>query len=111
MCCVSVHVCVVIHDCHHHSPGLSPAYLRRVVSQPVVRLPEIIEDDAAAVPSACGQDDGGTGVGLRRDPGAVEGVHDEEGRDDQHHTVGNLPHTVTIGYTTTPGPKMYTVID
>lgn len=58
--------------------------------EPVVGLAEIVKDDAAAVAAPCRQDDGGAGVGLRGDPGAVERVHDQEGSHDQDHTIGNL---------------------
>jgi len=49
------------------------------VSEPVVRLTEVVKDDAITAVAARGQDDGGRGVGLGRDPGAVERVRDEEG--------------------------------
>ena len=66
------------------------------MSQPVVRLSEIIKDDATAITSACREHNGRTGVGLRCDPGTVEGVHDEEGGENQHHTIGNLSNTGTV---------------
>lgn len=43
--------------------------LRCVVSEPVIRLSEVIEDDAAAITTAGGQHDGGGGVRLTGHPG------------------------------------------
>ena len=93
-CCSSfVHWCAYP---HYYTPCLLSSYLRCVVSQPIVRLSEIIKDDATAITSACREHNGRTGVGLGCDPGTVEGVHDEEGGDNQHHTIGNLSNTITI---------------
>ena len=92
-CCSSfVHWCAYP---HYYTPCLLSSYLRCVVSQPIVRLSEIIKDDATAITSACREHNGRTGVGLGCDPGTVEGVHDEEGGDNQHHTIGNLSNTGT----------------
>ena len=65
-------------------------HLWGVVPEPVVRLPEVVKDDSGSVAAAGWEDDGGRGVRLRRHPRAVERVHDQEGRHDQHHAVGNL---------------------
>lgn len=59
-------------------PGHHLRVLRRVHLQPVVRLAEIVEDDAAAVMRPRAQDDAGRAVRLRRDPRAVERVRDQE---------------------------------
>lgn len=60
------------------------------MSEPVIRLSEIVEDDAAAVASASREHDGGRGIGLARHPGRVEGVRDQEESHDQDHSAGNL---------------------
>lgn len=61
-----------------------------VVAEPVVRLSEVVKNDAAAVTSAGRQDDWGRGVGFAGHPGRVEGVCDEEESHDQNHPTGNL---------------------
>ena len=60
------------------------------MSEPIVRLSEVIEDDAAAITSTGRQDDGGRGVSFTGHPGGVEGVRDEEEGHDQNHPTGNL---------------------
>ena len=55
-------------------------YLRRVLSQPVVSLSEIVEYDPSAVSSPSRQHDGRTGVGLWRHPRAVERIRHQEHR-------------------------------
>lgn len=64
--------------------------LGSVVSEPVIRLSEIVEDDAAAVASAGREHDGGGGIRLTRHPRRVEGVRDQEESHDQDHSTGNL---------------------
>lgn len=66
------------------------ADLGGVVSEPVVSLSEIVEDDAAAVTTASREHNGGRGVGLARHPGRVEGVRDQEESHDQDHSAGDL---------------------
>lgn len=63
------------------------------MAEPVVGLSEVVKDDAAAVSSAGGQDDGGRGVGFTGHPGGMEGVGDEEESHDQDHPTGNLQGT------------------
>jgi hypothetical protein len=48
------------------------------VSEPVVSLSEIVKYNPPAITSSRGQNDGGAGVGLRRDPGTVERVGNQE---------------------------------
>ena len=56
-----------------------------VLSEPIVSLPEIVEDDSGAVVLFGGEDDGGRRVRLGSDPGAVEGVGDQEHGHQSHH--------------------------
>lgn len=60
------------------------------MSEPVISLSEIVEDDSAAVSSAGREHDGGGGVGLAGHPRGVEGVCDQEESHDQDHSTGNL---------------------
>lgn len=64
--------------------------LRCVVSEPVIRLSEVIEDDATAVTTAGGEHDGWGRVRLTGHPGGVEGVCDEEERHNQNHPTRHL---------------------
>lgn len=64
--------------------------LRCVVSEPVISLSEVIEDDAAAVTTAGGQHDWGGGVRLTGHPGGVESVCDKEERHNQNHPTCHL---------------------
>ena len=56
------------------------------MSEPIVSLSEIIKYNPAPVSRPGGQYDRGTGVGLRRHPGTVEGVGDEECCHHEHNS-------------------------
>ena len=60
------------------------------MSQPVIRLSEVIEDDASAIVAASRQNDRWTRIRLRRHPRAVERVHDQEDGHNQDNTRRNL---------------------
>lgn len=66
------------------------ADLGSVVSEPVISLSEIVEDDAAAVAPASREHDGGGGICLAGHPRRVEGVRDQEESHDQDHSTGDL---------------------
>lgn len=52
------------------------------MSEPVVSLSEVVKYDPSPVTRSSRQNNGGTGVGLGRDPGTVEGVRNQE---EGHH--------------------------
>lgn len=65
-------------------------HLGRVHLEPIVRLAEIIEDDATAVMGACTKHNAGRRICLGGDPGTMEGIHDEHQCDDGHKSDGHL---------------------
>ena len=64
------------------------------MSEPIVSLSEIIKYNPAPVSRPGGQYDRGTGVGLRRHPGTVEGVGDEERCHHEHNSCRNLKRNI-----------------
>lgn len=61
-----------------------------VVSEPVIRLSEVIEDNATAITTAGREHNRRGGVRLAGHPGGVEGVCDEEERHNQNHPTRHL---------------------
>ena len=87
-------------------------YLRGVVSEPVVRLAEVVKDDVVSVAATRREDDGRTGVRLRRHPGTVERVGDEERRQQEHHPCRHLPDDArTVHATQVAQPAFYYIGD
>ena len=68
----------------------SVAHLGRVVPEPVVGLPEVVEDDPGSVVSPGGQHDGGAGVRLGGDPRAVQRVQHQEHAHQAHERSRQL---------------------
>ena len=71
-------------------PGHDARVLGRVHAQPVVGLAEVVENDARIVVAARWQHDARRAVRLRRHPRAVEGVADEEERDERREAPRHL---------------------
>ena len=66
------------------------------MAQPVVRLPEVIEDDPGAVVRASAQHNGRGAVGLTGHPAAVHCVRHQHHRHHGYEALGHLRVMIRI---------------
>ena len=67
-------------------------HLRCVVSEPVVGLSEVVENDLVTIVALGREDDRWTGISLGRDPRAMECVVGQDEANEKDDTGGDLRH-------------------